>query len=79
MNIIESQIIDKEIKNGNIKYFKRYVDDTILLCKKGKRQAIFEEMNNFCQNINFTEELMNNNELKFLDTIIYMDSNKKFI
>ena len=77
MNIIESEVIDKEIKNGNIKYFKRYVDDTILLCKKGKRQAIFEEMNNFCQNINFTEELMNNNEIKFLDTIIYMDSNKK--
>ena len=77
MNIIESEIIDKEINNGNIKYFKRYVDDIVILFKKGTKNQIFDKMNNFCKDIKFTEDCMENNEMKFLDTIIYLNNEGK--
>ena len=78
MHMLESDVINEHILNGDILYYCRYVDDTLILTKKGSKNSIFEKMNKFDKNLIFTEEPMKNNELKFLDTCLYLDSSKTF-
>ena len=57
-----------------IAYF-RYVDDILVIGKKGSFDIILEEMNNFDENLNFVFQPMINSSLIFLDTEIYVDDN----
>ena len=45
--------------------------------KKGSKNKIFEEMNNFHQDLNFTEEPMKNKQLTFLDMTLFIDEDDK--
>ena len=65
MDILEKQIVKKYIKKGDILYYTRFVDDTLICTKKGVKENIFKEMNNFFKDITFTECQMEQNELTF--------------
>ena len=56
--------------NGNILFYQRYVDDIIAICKINTKQQILQEMNQFANDLKFTEVSMENNELIFLDTCL---------
>mgnify|MGYP002831391982 CR=1 FL=1 len=73
-HILEQDIIERHIKNGNIIYYKRYVDDCILIVKRGSESQILKDMNEFDECLKFTYEDMTENELPYLDTIIYIDN-----
>ena len=75
MNIMEQKIIKKYIAKGDIIYYTRYVDDTLVCAKKGAKNDIFSEINNFHKDIEFTEcEMENNGGLTFLDMNLYFDN-----
>ena len=73
MNMLEEKIITKHIKNGNIKFYSRYVDDTYCFIKKSATSLILEEMNNYEKGLEFTIEKISSEGLPFLDTTTYVD------
>ena len=46
-NLFESKIIDREIENGNVKKYFRYVDDIFCIIRKDYKNTLFEKLNNF--------------------------------
>ena len=73
-HMMESKIILRLLENGTILHYNRYVDDCILIIRKGAENSIQNAMNSFDHFLKFTFETMVNNELPFLDTCIYLDS-----
>ena len=73
-HMMETKIILQQIEKGNILHYNRYVDDCILIIKKGTESVIQKEMDSFDHHLKFTFEKMINNELPFLDTCIYLDA-----
>jgi predicted GIY-YIG superfamily endonuclease len=61
--------------NPSIKLWVRYVDDVFAKIKKGEQQNILIELNSFHHSIQFTLEEEMNNELAFLDVLIYRHPN----
>ena len=54
-------------------FYQRYVDDTYVRKKKNVPDELFEKLNNYHENINFTKEP---NPTKFLDTKISFDGSQ---
>ena len=50
--------------------WKRYVDDTFTVVKKGKLDEIIATLNNFHPNISFTHEIEEERKMAFLDVSI---------
>ena len=74
VNIMEQRIIKKEIKNGNIVAYCRYVDDVYCIIRKDHKNRILKLINDFDVNfLAFTHENMVDNSLPFLDTEIYLN------
>ena len=74
VNLMEESIITKHINNGNLVFYSRYVDDILVIYKKGMENTVLSDMNRFDHFLNFTIEKMTNNSLPFLDTEVYVDS-----
>ena len=75
---MEQKIIKKHIKIGNILTYCRYVDDTYIILKKGTKNNIINEINSFDPIfLKLTVEELENNNLVFLDTSIFIDINGK--
>ena len=68
MHEIEAPFFDRLIGEGRALFIGRYVDDCLLVVKKSEIKYIFEEANKLHKNIKFTQEVMENNKLSFLDT-----------
>ena len=65
---IEAPFFDRLIGEGRALYIGRYVDDCLFFVKKSETKYIFEEANKLHKNIKFTQEVMEDNKLSFLDT-----------
>ena len=70
-DIFETEIIDSEIINGNIKRYFRYVDDTFCIIRKGYKNTLLEKLNNFNSGLKFTMDSMENDKLTYFDTIVF--------
>ena len=68
------KIIKRRIDNGNIIFYRRFVDDCFCALKKGTREIILSEMNSFDPYLKFTIEEMVNGQLNYLDTTCYKDN-----
>ena len=55
-HMFEMEIIENEIKNGSILAYYRYVDDILVILKKGKKIDLLEKLNRFDKNWGFTME-----------------------
>lgn len=55
--------------------WKRYVDDTFTLVKKGKINEMITALNNFHPNIQFTHELEEEGSIPFLDVLLMREMN----
>jgi hypothetical protein len=50
--------------------WRRYVDDTFTLVKKGKKEEVIRALNNFHPNIKFTHETEKDGQIPFLDVLL---------
>ena len=56
--------------NANIKPWDRYVDDVLATVKKDKTKDILHTINNTTNNIKFSKEEEQNNQLALLDILL---------
>ena len=56
--------------NNDIKTWNRYVDDVLATVKKDKTDDILHTINNTTENIKFTKEEEDNNQLAFLEILL---------
>ena len=73
MSHIENEIIVPLLKNKEIEYYRRYVDDCLIVANKNIIDQTFQNLNNYTKSLKFTIENMENNSLNFLDCKIYFD------
>ena len=57
--------------------WRRYVDDTFTMVKKGKRDEVITLLNSFHPNIKFTHEVENEQQIAFLDVLLTKEENGK--
>ena len=67
MTELEKDIIQKLIDKKFIKFYFRYVDDTLLLVKDEDIDLILKELNSYNKNIKFTVDGFINEDVHFLD------------
>ena len=53
--------------NNDVRLYKRYVDDCLLIVKKDKIKEKLSSFNNYNKNLQFTIERKTNNSINFLD------------
>ena len=56
--------------NANIRTWDRYVDDVLAMVKKNKTEDILHTINNTTNNVKFTKEEEQHNQLAFLDILL---------
>ena len=67
MTELEEKVIKPLINDNTIKFYARYVDDTIFLIKREDVGSIQNLLNNFDPNLRFTVDLFQNEVPHFLD------------
>ena len=73
MTELEHIVVQPLIDNGTIKFYGRYVDDTLLVIKPSDVQIIHNVMNSFDPNLQFTVDTFENEVPHFLDIEIAPD------
>ena len=71
MTEFENIIIKPLTNNGTIAFYKRYVDDTIVLAKPCDLDRILKQFNSFHPKIQFTIDQFSDNDIHFLDIQIF--------
>ena len=74
MTELEKFILDELINDNIVKFYIRYVDDTLLLVKLEDTDKILKKFNSFDKNIQFTVDKFLNGNVHFLD--IKINGNK---
>ena len=67
MTELEKDIIQKLIDKKFMKFYIRYVDDTLLLVKDGDIDPILKEPNSYNKNIKFTIDRFIKEDVHFLN------------
>ena len=73
MTKLERVVVDKLIQQGKIKFYTRYVDDTLLMVKPEDIDEILRKFNQFHKNLKFTVDKFENSVPHFLDLEIHPD------
>lgn len=73
MTEMERCVVDELIDNGKIKFYSRYVDDTLLLVKPEDVDEILHKFNSFHKSLEFTVDKFDNCVPHFLDLEIHPD------
>ena len=73
MTELERVIVDRLIQSGSIKFYARYVDDTLLLVKPEDVGGILEKFNSYHKNLEFTMDTFDDCVPHFLDLEIQRD------
>ena len=71
MTEFEQEIVKPLINSGLIRFYKRYVDDTLILMKPSDVQLILTKFNSFHPNLQFTVDEFSDNDIHFLDIHIH--------
>ena len=71
---LEKVIIQKLIDEKLIKFYIRYVDDTLLLAKVEDIDPILTELNSYNKNIKFTVDRFINEDVHFLNVEIHQSN-----
>ena len=56
INMLEDTVVKKLIKEGKIKFWKRFADDILCIVSKDATDTVFSKLNNWDQNLIFTIE-----------------------
>ena len=71
MTEFEQEIVKPLINSGLIRFYKRYVDDTLILMRPSDVQLILTKFNSFRPNLQFTVDELSDNDIHFLDIHIH--------
>ena len=71
---LEKIVVSDFINSGLIKFYIRYVDDTLLLAKEDDIDNIVQQFNAFDDNLKFAIDKFTDNDIHFLD--IEIDHNR---
>ena len=71
MTELEKRVLPKLIANGAIKFYIRYVDDTLVLIKEDKVNEVLQSFNAFDQNLKFTVDSFEDGVVHFLDILVH--------
>ena len=63
---LEKSIVDDLQKTGIVKFYRRYVDDTLLLIKPKDIPLVLNKFNSFDKNLKFTVDKFENDKIHFL-------------
>ena len=74
MTELEKDIKQKLIDKKFIKFYIRYVDDTLLLAKDEDIDPILKELNSYNKNIRFTVDSFINEDVHFLDIKVHQNN-----
>ena len=66
MTELERVIVEPLITSGKIKFYIRYVDDTLLLAKEEDITFIFDKFNSFNKNLKFAIDRFDDNNIHIL-------------
>ena len=67
MTELEKLILPKLIESGIIKFYIRYVDDTLVLIKEDRIEELLTAFNSFDRNLKFTVDEFDDGLVHFLD------------
>ena len=70
MTELEIKIVNLLINSGKIKFYTRFVGDTLLLAKEEDINYIFKKFNSFHSSLQFTIDRFDNGNVHFLDISI---------
>ena len=70
MTELELKIVNPLIDSGKIKFYTRFIDDTLLLAKEEDINYIFHKFNSFHPSLQFTIDRFDNGKVHFLDISI---------
>ena len=64
---LEARVIRPLIDNGKMKFYTRFVDDTLLLIREEDIERVKEQLERFDSNLKFTYDKFENGNPHFLD------------
>ena len=67
---LEKDIVKPLINNGTLKFYIRYVDDTLVLVKRKDLEHVRNQLNSFHPNLKFTVDDFPDGNIHFLDLLI---------
>ena len=67
---LEKVIVKPLFDSGMLKFYIRYVDDTLVLVKRKDLQHVLNQLNSFHPNLKFTVDDFSNEKVHFLDLLI---------
>ena len=70
----EKLIVSDLIKSGVIRFYRRYVDDSLVLINPSDIPAVLDKFNSFDKNLQFTVDTFPDNVIHFLDILISSDN-----
>ena len=70
MTELEKLVLPKLIDDDIIKFYIRYVDDTLVLIKEDQIENVLEKFNQFDKNLKFTVDTFEDGIVHFLDIIV---------
>ena len=70
MTELERLVMPKLFEDGTVKFYARYVDDTIVMIKEDKVESVLQEFNKFDRNLEFTVDTFDDGHVHFLDLTI---------
>ena len=73
MTELEKEIVDDLLKDNIIRFYCRYVDDTLILVKPNDIQQVLNKFNSFHKNLQFTVDTFENKTPHFLNLEIHPD------
>ena len=74
----EKIVVSDLINSGLMKFYIRYVDDTLLLAKEDDIDNIAQQFNAFNDNLQFTINKLTDNSVHFLDIKIHRNETDLF-
>jgi hypothetical protein len=70
---VENGIVSEKLREGSLKFYSRYVDDSFLIIKKSEKLNFFHKINFRSDSLTYTIENSVNNSLPYLDCTVYFD------
>ena len=67
---LEKDIVKPLINNGTLKFYIRYVDDTLVLVKRKDLEHVRNQLNSFHPNLKFTVDDFSDGNIHFLALLI---------
>ena len=76
VHMMEQTIVKNFEKSGVILCWLRFADDVICVCKKSSVNIILRRINSWSSKLQFTVEHMTENELVYLDCLLFLENEK---